>query len=144
MSSRQLYRTPSTPEKIREELTACSGSQWDPEIVDLALSLIDSGELVLGADGLHLLEPALVVLPAPGLAVLLVESDDEQARLSREALEAVLEGAVIVRASSVAGAAELLTSSTWSIAIVDQLLPDGEGVEVLDALRAHEPWRSPS
>ena len=71
--------------------------------------------------------------------MLLVESDDEQARLLSEALEAVLEGAVIVRASSVAGAAELLTSSTWSIAIVDQLLPDGEGVEVLDALRAHDP-----
>ncbi|HVC86791.1 MAG TPA: response regulator [Gaiellaceae bacterium] len=139
MSSRQLYRTPRTPAELRDELVACAGGQWDPRIIELALGLIDSGELVLSIDGLHLLESALDPAPAPGVAVLLVESDDDEARLLCEALEHVLDGAVIARASSVAGAAALLNGSEWTIAIVDQMLPDGEGVEVLDALRRNDP-----
>ena len=58
MSSRQLYRQPRTPEQIVTELRAWRGAQWDPQIVDLVLELIESGELPLGADGLHLLEQA--------------------------------------------------------------------------------------
>jgi putative two-component system response regulator len=57
MSSRQLYRKPLNPEQIAEELARCRGTQWDPEIVDLTLELIDSGELVLSTDGMRVLEP---------------------------------------------------------------------------------------
>ena len=56
MSSRQLYRKPLTPDEIVEELKRCRGTQWDPEVVDLALGLIDSGELVLSIEGLRVLE----------------------------------------------------------------------------------------
>jgi len=45
MSARQLYRQPRIPAEIVEELVAQRGVQWDPEIVDLALDLIESGEL---------------------------------------------------------------------------------------------------
>ena len=45
---------------------------------------------------------------------------------------------MIARATSVAHAAELQTGSKWSIAVIAQQLPDGQGVEVLDALRARE------
>ena len=58
MASRQLYRKPLTPEEIVDELRRCRGSQWDPEVVDLALGLIDAGELVLSVDGLRVLERA--------------------------------------------------------------------------------------
>jgi putative two-component system response regulator len=56
MSSRQLYRKPLTPEGIVEELRDQRGRQWDPTVVDVALRLIETGELVLSADGLRLLE----------------------------------------------------------------------------------------
>ena len=56
MSSRQLYRKPLTPEGIVDELRAQRARQWDPEVVDVALALIESGELVLSTDGLRLLE----------------------------------------------------------------------------------------
>jgi response regulator RpfG family c-di-GMP phosphodiesterase len=139
MSSRQLYRQPRTPEQVVEELTQLRGSQWDSEIVEIALGLIGSGELELGSEGLRLLEQAPEVATRSGLAVLLVEPDDEQARLVTEALEEALDAPVVARTSSVAGAAELLSSSEWSLAIVDHELPDGFGVEVLDALRADYP-----
>ena len=139
MSSRQLYRRPRTPEQIVDELRAARGKQWDPEIVDLVLSLIDSGELDLSGDGLRLLEKAQVKVSAPGMSVLLVEDDDDHALLVTEVLERALEGAVVSRAGSVARAAELSNGSTWSLAVVDHNLSDGLGLQVLDALRASDP-----
>ena len=99
----------------------------------------ESGELQLSTDGLHLLEHVPVKLTVPGLSVLLVEDDDDHALLVTEVLERALEGAVVSRAGSVAGAAELSHGSTWSLAVVDHNLPDGLGMQVLDALRAHDP-----
>jgi putative two-component system response regulator len=139
MSSRQLYRQPRTPEQIVDELRAHRGTQWDSGIVDLALGLIASGELDLSGDGLRLLEQTSETVRASGVAVLLVEDDDDHAMLLTEALERALDGAVIARAGSVAGAAELVNGSEWSLAVVDHNLPDGRGMEVLDTLRAHDP-----
>jgi putative two-component system response regulator len=139
MSSRQLYRRPRTPAAVVEELRAFRASQWDPEIVDIALDLIASGQLELQDEGLRVLEHAEEAVRAPGLAVLLVEDDDDQAVAVTEALERALEGAVIARAGSVARAAELAHGSEWSLAVVDHNLPDGAGMEVLDTLRAHDP-----
>jgi putative two-component system response regulator len=56
MSSRQLYRKPLTPDGVVAELRKQRGAQWDREIVDVALGLIESGELVLSTEGLRLLE----------------------------------------------------------------------------------------
>ena len=60
MSSRQLYRRPLTPADVVEELHALRGKQWDPAVVDVALALIETGELVLSPDGLRLLAPVAV------------------------------------------------------------------------------------
>ena len=139
MSARQLYRQPRIPSEIVEELRAQRDRQWDPEIVDLALDLIESGELELSAEGLRLLEPLQEPVEATGLAVLLVEDGDQDATLVTDALESELDGAVIARTRSVASVAALVTNSEWSVAIVDHDLPDGSGVEVLDALRAAYP-----
>jgi len=139
MSSRQLYRQPRTSEQIVEELRIWRARQWDPEIVDVVLGLIASGELSLGTAGLHLLEQAPIEVSVPGLSVLLVEDDDDHAVLVTEVLERALEGAIVSRVGSVAGAAELTTGSTWSLAVVDHKLPDGLGMQVLDALRASNP-----
>ena len=138
MSSRQLYRQPRTSEQIVEELHTWRGKQWDPEIVDLVLALIASGELGLGTEGLHLLEQAPVEINVPGLSVLLVQDDADHAVVT-ETLERALEGAIVSRVGSVAGAAEISNGSTWSLAVVDHKLPDGLGMQVLDALRAKDP-----
>jgi len=58
MCSRQLYRQPRTPDEVVAELAACRGRQWDPQVVDVALAMIESGELELGTDGLRVLERA--------------------------------------------------------------------------------------
>jgi putative two-component system response regulator len=139
MSARQLYRQPCTPEQIVAELHAWRAKQWDPQIVDIVLELITSGELALGTDGLHLLEQAPVEFRVPGFSVLLVEDDDDHAELVIEVLERALEGAIVSRVDSVAGAAELSNGSTWSLAVVDHKLSDGLGMQVLDALRAKDP-----
>src|SRR6185312_3571884 len=139
MSARQLYRQPRTPEQIVNELTELRAKQWDPDVVDVVLRLIDSGELELGSDGLRLLERAPEVPTRAGLAVLLVEDDDADARLVTEALERALDAPVVARATSIAHAAELVNGSAWSLAIVDHDLPDGPGVDVVDALRQDNP-----
>ena len=71
--------------------------------------------------------------------MLLVEADDDQARLVSDALAQELDGAVVARATSVAEAAELQNGFAWSIAVVAHELPDGSGMQVLDALRAASP-----
>jgi response regulator RpfG family c-di-GMP phosphodiesterase len=139
MTSRQLYRQPRTPAEVVAELRNCRGNQWDPAIVDLALSLIESGELELSVEGLRLLAPAPPEPVTSGFTVLLVEDDERHALLVTGALEQALEGAVIARARSVAGAAELMNGAAWSLAIVDHGVENGCGMEVLDALRLSNP-----
>ena len=56
MSSRQLYRQPRTPQETVDELKRGAGTQWDAQIVELVLRLIDTGELVLSLTGMRLLE----------------------------------------------------------------------------------------
>ncbi len=139
MSSRQLYRNPLTAAGVVDELQALAGAQWDPAIVAIVLELIESGELALSPDGLRLLEPARLDVSAAGFAVLLAENDDDDAKAVADAVELALDGVVIVRARTVARAAELARGSDWSLAIVDHHLPDGPGVHVLDALRSSWP-----
>jgi len=139
MSSRQLYRSSRTPGEIVAELSACRGTQWDPQFVDLALSLIESGELELRADGLRLLDRMEEAAAPENLAVLLVHGENEHAELLTDALERALEGAVVACATSAASASELLSSSRWSVAIVDHNLTDGDALDVLDTLRSSHP-----
>jgi response regulator RpfG family c-di-GMP phosphodiesterase len=139
MSARQLYRQPRSRSSVIEELVTHRAAQWDPHVIDLALGLIESGELQLHVEGLRVLETPPAPVSAPGLAILLLEDDDQDAASITAALEQSLEGAVIARVQSVAGATELVANAEWSVAIVDHQLPDGNGVEALDALRAVNP-----
>jgi response regulator RpfG family c-di-GMP phosphodiesterase len=139
MSARQLYRSPLTPDEIIAELRRCSGAQWDARVVDIVLDLIGEERLQWGTDGLRLLDVAPARPETTDVAVLLVEDDDELALRVTEALERAIDGAVVSRASSLAGAAELMTSSSWSLAIVDHHVPGGPGMQILDSLHAHDP-----
>jgi response regulator RpfG family c-di-GMP phosphodiesterase len=55
MSGDRLYRPPLGKEDVVHELRAGSGGQWEPALVDIALDLIDSGQLRFEAGGLNLL-----------------------------------------------------------------------------------------
>ena len=47
MNSRRIYRNALPPEMIREEISKNRGKQFDPEITDVFLKLIDENRLVL-------------------------------------------------------------------------------------------------
>jgi HD-GYP domain-containing protein (c-di-GMP phosphodiesterase class II) len=51
MASVRPYRGALTREKVVRELRAGRGEQWDPEIVDVVLGLLERGEIELGPDG---------------------------------------------------------------------------------------------
>jgi putative two-component system response regulator len=54
MSAHRVYRDPLTEPQIVRELELGRGAQWDPAIVDVALEMIDSGELSFAPDGLRI------------------------------------------------------------------------------------------
>jgi putative two-component system response regulator len=51
MASTRVYCAATDAAGIAEELERCRGRNWDPSLVDLALGLLERGELVIGADG---------------------------------------------------------------------------------------------
>jgi len=55
MAARRCYREPRTREELIAELRAGRARQWDPELVDLALEMIDAGVLRIDREGIHVL-----------------------------------------------------------------------------------------
>ena len=45
MTSNRVYRKRLTNEEVREELIRCSGKQFDPELTEVFVKLLDNGEL---------------------------------------------------------------------------------------------------
>jgi putative two-component system response regulator len=68
MSAHRIYREPLTEPQIVRELEQGRRKQWDPTIVDVALQMIDRGELSFAADGLRI-DFRAPVRPVPGAAV---------------------------------------------------------------------------
>jgi len=68
-------------------------------------------------------------------AVLLVEDNARHAGLMREELESNLPAATVTLAQSVAEARAALRDATFDVCILDYQLPDGEGLEILRAIR---------
>jgi putative two-component system response regulator len=58
MSGDRPYRRPLRRDDVVRELEEGRGSQWDPELVDVALDLIAGGRLRFGEGGMTLLEEA--------------------------------------------------------------------------------------
>jgi cyclic di-GMP phosphodiesterase len=55
MASTRVYRKATDAAGVVDELERCRGRNWDPAIVDLALGLLQSGELVIGDRGPQIL-----------------------------------------------------------------------------------------
>ena len=140
MSARRTYSAPRPADEIVRELRAGRGSQWDPDSVDAALALVDSGELQFGPDGLSLEPLERRAAPArPRYAVLLVSPDSAEAGRVKLLLERELRDVSVAHAPDLATAAELCRGSAWSLMVLDHHFPDGDGLELLARLRAEAP-----
>ncbi len=134
MSSRALYREPLDGPAVVEELRRCRGTQWDARIVDVALRLIETGELRLATTGLRLVERNRTRAPESILSVLLVDEAEEDTPKLVAALQNALPGARVSHAPDAASAVELCRTAAWSLAVVDDRLTDGDGIQLLERL----------
>jgi putative two-component system response regulator len=139
MSAERAYRKPRPKPEIVCELELGNGSQWDPKLVDVVMRLISTGQLQFTPRGLELARPGAAPPPDQLVSVLLVEDNPDHALLVKETLEASLDHVVLAHAGSVASALELARSSTWSLALLDHNLPDGDGLDLMRALRDMSP-----
>ena len=71
--------------------------------------------------------------------VLLVEDSDEHADIVTRALTGAKKGVTVVRAMTVKEAMLHAALKHFDIAVVDYRLPDGDGIDLLDSLRAQSP-----
>ena len=138
MSAPRAYRTPLSPAAIVAELEAGRSRQWDGELVEHVLALIESGELRFEADGFRVTD-AVTPKPRTPLSVLLVENDADDALLAVETIESSGENVRVVHARDLRSADELCRSSRWALAVVDDRLPDGSGLELLRAIKERTP-----
>jgi putative two-component system response regulator len=135
MSGQRPYRTPLRTAQILAELEAGAGRQWDPELVEIVQRLISAGELRFLRDGLVLSAPGDPAPPPTPLSILLVEDDPDAALQTKKALESTLVHAAVSHVSTVSSALDLCRNATWSLVVLDQHLPDGQGLELVDTLR---------
>jgi len=137
MSAPRPYRAPLSAHAIVAELRRERGLQWDARAVDIVLDLIESGELRFEHDGLrmHVSESDLVA----ELCVLLVEGDADVARSTTKAIEGALANVRVVHATDVRSANELCRSSRWALAVVDNELADGSGLDFLKEIKERIP-----
>ena len=137
MSAPRPYRAPLELDVIVEELRSGSGAQWDEQLVDVVLGLIESGVLRFDRDGLRL--HATTSEAVHELSVLLVEADVHDSQLTARTIEASLDGVRVVHARDLRSANELSRSSRWALAIVDEELPDGTGLDFVKQLKERIP-----
>lgn len=46
MTSNRVYRKRLSSEEVRTEIVRCKGSQFDPELAEIFIKLMDKGEMV--------------------------------------------------------------------------------------------------
>ena len=137
MSAPRPYRAPLGDSAIVEELRRGRGTQWYAKAVDVVLGLIENGELRFEPDGLRLHATQSDVPPEH--SVLLVEADVGAARLMAKGIEGALDNVRVVHAIDLRSANELCRSSRWALAIVDNELADGSGLDFLKQIKERIP-----
>jgi len=139
MSARRPYRQPLEREVVVRQLEDGRGRQWDPALIDLVAGFITEGEVAFHADGVRVVSAELEREPRIAPAVLLLEDDRDHAALVAMALQATLGDVRVVLCGALEEALTLCADSTWSAAVLDQRLPDGSGIDALEALRKADP-----
>jgi putative two-component system response regulator len=134
MWAHRPYRGSLTVAAIIHELDAGLGTQWDPDFAELMLAGIRCGDVSFAASGIEVFSRAAGT-PLPSESVLLVEDDLDFADRVTSAIQEAFAGARVVLARDAATAVELCRGASWSLAILDHELPDGDGLDVLRTLR---------
>jgi putative two-component system response regulator len=138
MWARRPYREALTRADILSELAKGAGAQWDPELVNLVLAGIESGDLGFVPSGIRIVAQATT--PASRIfSVLLVEENSADAEITRKAIEATFDDVKVVRALTAVSALKLCGTSLWSLVLIDQHLSNGSGMELLRSIRANGP-----
>ena len=139
MAADRPYRQALSVDAIAQELRLGRGTQWDPLVTDAALQLAESGELRLARDGVRL---ASDPMQAPELAprsILLAAADPADAAIARETIERAVHGVSVMHAADLATATRLCRGASWALVVVDDSLPDGSALQLLDTLRHASP-----
>ena len=139
MSARRPYREPTERDTIVRELEDGRGRQWDPALIDLVIGFIAASEVAFDAGGLRVTSADFSRETKIVPTVLLLEDDRDHATLAAMALQATLGDVRVVLAGAVEEALRFCADSTWSVAVIDQHLQDGCGIDVLDVLRKSDP-----
>jgi putative two-component system response regulator len=138
MTGPRPYRAALSPSEVLQELHRGRGAQWEPGLVDIALELVHAGDIQFREDGLEIrADPEQS--EEPSHSVLVVEDDPTQALVTREALTEALGRVVVVNAPDLRSAEELCEGSTWSLVILDDNLPDGSGIGLIETLQRIRP-----
>jgi putative two-component system response regulator len=138
MWAQRPYRDSLTRLEILSELEKGAGAQWDPDLVSIVLAGIDRGDLGFTPSGIR------IATQSPGLShkifsVLLVGQDAAGGELTRTAIETAFDDVKVIRTPDAAGALELCATSVWSLVLIDQHLPNGGGMDLLQSLTAAGP-----
>ena len=80
------------------------------------------------------LSEAVTPVARPGRSVLLVEDDADLAGLVSETISRTVDDVRVVHALDIASAVRLSAESSWSLAVLDNNLPDGSGLDLLERL----------
>ena len=139
MSARRPYRQPLDRDAVLRELDAGRGRQWDPVLIDLVAGFVAAGEVAFGPDGLRVTNTELSRETRVVPTVLLVEDDRDHATLAAMAIQATLGDVRVVLAAAGEEALAICAVSTWSVAVLDERLHAGSGIDVLEALRKADP-----
>ena len=137
MSAPRPYRAPLSQTALIAELRDGGGRQWDPHVTEAALGLIERGQIRFERDGLRLVD-ARSSAAAEGVSVLLVE-DGEHSAETVASIERAHDNVRVVHARDMRSATELCKSSRWTLAVVDNELPDGSGLDLLETMKERTP-----
>ncbi len=89
---------------------------------------------LLAAVEVALSEGVTAARPGRGRSVLLVEDDADLAGLVSETIRRAADDIRVIHAADIASAVRLSAESTWSLAVLDNNLPDGSGLDLLERL----------
>ncbi len=134
MSAARPYRDPLTSEKITP---SCAGaappsgiprrstpSSRSPTRASSPSARTGSGSPFPSANGTN----------GHRRSVLLVEDDDDLAGLVGETIRRAADDVRVIHAPDMASAEKLIAESSWSLAVLDHKLPDGDGLDLLERL----------
>lgn len=123
MTSNRSYRQIMPQDKVRSEIENGRGKQFDPEIADVMLQMMDE-------------DKEYKLRQITGLTTNILAVDDEPENLDQ--IEAILKddpGYVIHRAESGADALKMIQETPMDIVLLDIQMPDMDGFEVYARLR---------